>query len=1022
MKKIYKICGIIGLSCAVLLSSIGMMFSSFQTFAYDVSFTGDSIQETYAIGETFVAPEAKVVVGSTELDSTKQVLYYPDGKAYTKDEYVLTNAGEYVLRYFATHNGKNVYAEETFKVEGGVVSLSGKNSTARYGNTGAEKGNHTGLIVSLVSGEVFTYQKPINLTGKTEQETLISLFAIPESQGTADVTEFTIRLTDAMDESNFVEISQWANPNDPGEAVGYALYGGARAHNQTLTGMHYKDSPSDNTILYEDNNYYSIYTNLKSSDEAGYPSFSSSLTARAGYDYVEGKNFCLPFNYYFNYGELKVFGNNLDASRKLGNNLIADFDDGQFFENLWDGFTTGDVYISIYSNGYSNTSFNFVVEKIYDEDLSAVNYVHNDAPQIVLDIEETETPFAVVNEAYNVIPAKAYSAIDGVIDCDVLVYEDFYGDRKAVSVVNGAFTPKKTATTYHIVYKATDSYGLETVEIREVKVKSEREVEILIQNGVDQTLTGVYTLLKNAEISGMNGEYTFEVIVSKGNNETVIQPNSAGEYKFYTLEAGEYTVTYKLTDYNGEFSDTYVLNVEVNSDSVFLGESNLPKVFVKGASYKLPELKGKSGNTLDDMVATVKYAFDNGAKEDYVLGESLEVLANENVTITYSLEGTNEVKEYVVPVVDVDLDESLANVSKDKYFYSEEFTCVATENSATYHNSVKNQDVSLSYVKPILVANMNMSFRILSDVFDAISFVFKDTETDNVLSFRAEKRNNGKVNISINGGQDRLLSLSLTEKQLEFKLDAINGIITMFGKTFTIQNFVPFTQHLANFEIICENAINAKIEIINFCGQIISNVVGDISFPAYYLDMAVGRRIVGDYLVIDGFYVEDVFSFNTTKSITVKDPNRQVCVAEDGTIMSEITDFTKQYKIKLEKVGTYTVTGNYGDGVNETGINMRNGIKIQCVDPVPPVITIPDANKKLNVKAGKVVTLPKATAVDNKGQSVEVYTMVMDVDGKVQYVFDGKFKFEKKGNYVVMYYAKDANGNIAIEHYNVKAS
>lgn len=1025
MKRIYKICGIIGLSCAVLLSSIGLMFSSSQkTLAYSVSFDGNGLQETYVLGDTFIAPTAKVVVGSTELTPTKQVLYYPDGRAFTREDrnYTLENAGEYVLRYFANHNGKNVYAEETFMVDNGIVSLSGRNSTAYYGNTGQSKGNHEGLIVSLVSGEVFTYQKPLNLNNKTELDTLISLFAIPDSQGTADVTEFTIRLTDAMDESNFVEISQWANPNDPGEAVGYALYGGARAHNQTLTGMHYKDSPSDNTILYEDNNYYSIYQNLKTSDEAGYPSYSSSLTARAGYEYQEGKNFCLPFNYYFNYGDLKVFSNGLDAGRSIGNNLIADFNDAEFFETLWDGFTTGDVYLSIYSKGYVNTSFNFVIEKIYDEDLSALKYVHKDAPQIVFDIEETATPFAVKDQAYNIIPAKAFSSIDGVIDCDVLVYEDYYGDKKAVSVVNGAFTPNKLNTTYHIVYKATDSFGLETVKVREVKVRSQREVEILIQDGVEQTYTGISTLLKHPEVSGTNGEYTFEVIVSKDNFETVIEPTKDGDYEFYTLDNGEYTVTYKVTDYNGEFTDSYTLNVQNNPNSVFIGESNLPKVFVKGGAYSLPELQGKLGGTLADISATIKYAFDDANAVDYTPGTNIVIQADEKVTITYSLEGTTDVKVYEVPVTDVSYDETLENINKGRYFYSKEFSSDVTETSAIYTNVVKNKDITLSYVKPVLVANMSLSMKFLGDVFDAITFRFTDTTTDNVLNFRIEQRTNGKVNVTINGRQDRLLTVTLMNKQLDFKFDSISGIISVLGKTFTVDNFEQFTNHLAYFEMEFENAINTKIELYNFCGQSISNVLGDMSAPAYYLDMEEGRRKVGDYLVIGGYYVEDVFSFNNTKSITVKGPNNQPCVAEDGTVMSNVTDFSKEYVIKLDKVGTYTLTGTYGDGVNTAKINMLSGIKIQCVDTVPPVITVPNSNKNVNVKVGKTYTLPKATAVDNNGQSVVVNVMVMDVDGKVQYSFDGKFKFEKKGTYVVMFYAEDSNGNIAIEHYTVKAS
>ena len=176
MKKIYKICGIIALSCAILLSSIGLMFSSSPTLAYDLSFTGEALKTTYVLGETFVAPEAKVSVGGIELDSTKQVLCYPNGTAISDDSYQLSSAGEYVIKYYAVHNGKSVYAQKSFMVEGDIISLSGRHSTASYGTTGSAKGDHQGLVVSLASGETFTYNKPLNLNGKSQNETLLSMF------------------------------------------------------------------------------------------------------------------------------------------------------------------------------------------------------------------------------------------------------------------------------------------------------------------------------------------------------------------------------------------------------------------------------------------------------------------------------------------------------------------------------------------------------------------------------------------------------------------------------------------------------------------------------------------------------------------------------------------------------------------------------------------------------------------------------------------------------------------------------
>ena len=89
MKKIYKICGLVAMSFAVILSCIGIVFSNTPTtFAYDVSFTDASLLSTYVLGSELTAPEAKVSVGNIELDCTKQVLISPNGTAMTSNKYI----------------------------------------------------------------------------------------------------------------------------------------------------------------------------------------------------------------------------------------------------------------------------------------------------------------------------------------------------------------------------------------------------------------------------------------------------------------------------------------------------------------------------------------------------------------------------------------------------------------------------------------------------------------------------------------------------------------------------------------------------------------------------------------------------------------------------------------------------------------------------------------------------------------------------------------------------------------------
>ncbi|MBQ6922786.1 MAG: hypothetical protein IJQ66_06830, partial [Clostridia bacterium] len=223
--------------------------------AIDIEYSAEPLKEYYALGETFITPEAQINADGNILPVVKQALYYPDGNAFSDRQYVLSNPGEYRLRYFADYNGKTVYADDYFSVKGEAYGVSGTTSSVAYGNTGEEKGNINGLVVTLSSGDVFTYKKPLDLNGKKKNDTIVTFYVIPERQGVADVKNVKIRLTDCADESNYVEAVVFANHNDENEFKGLALYSGVRAsvHNGYV-GAHYKGYNQSGVVY--DGNYY----------------------------------------------------------------------------------------------------------------------------------------------------------------------------------------------------------------------------------------------------------------------------------------------------------------------------------------------------------------------------------------------------------------------------------------------------------------------------------------------------------------------------------------------------------------------------------------------------------------------------------------------------------------------------------------------------------------------------------------------------------------------------------------------
>ena len=270
------------------------------------------------------------------------------------------NSGFTIVDKNLMFNGNVVYDDVSVKTNA-ILSYTRMASSA---NRSSGSGNEpSGLKVTLASGDVFTYNEPIDLSGQTtnitgketnERDNIVCFYVIPETKGIADVYDVKVRLTDVYDEDNFIEIVVYANCTDENEATGQALYAGARASVQeNYAGAHYLDYSNTGMIsdrIFKDVDYYT---------QGGYWSNLVTFAAPNGYENVR------PFSFAINYSEKILYGFDQEATNTMWcTHRLADLDDSDYFDMLWDGFTTGEVYLSIYSDFYVNSSFTFVITEI----------------------------------------------------------------------------------------------------------------------------------------------------------------------------------------------------------------------------------------------------------------------------------------------------------------------------------------------------------------------------------------------------------------------------------------------------------------------------------------------------------------------------------------------------------------------------------------------------------------------------------------------------------------------------------
>ena len=305
-------------------------------------------------------------------------MIFPDGSATQKKTFVLNEGGSYVIRYTATVEGRKISAEESFLVNRENYSFSGTGSSAQYGAHPVYATERQGLVTKIARGETLYFNQAIDLGKLEKTDARMVFFATPSTIGVPDATNLRIRFTDAYDGENYVEAELRDVSFVQGDWAIHHTYSVAKSSAQPYKGIE--------------------GSNIHYSDPYGHPSvFSLSGVPMNGGE-PGSENFILKFDY---------------ADRQIldADGMIIDLDDATYFTDLWQGFTTGECFISVYAEMYQATHVNLVITELFGLDLSAEGFVDVQKPVIAVDTEgmdESALPNARPGTEYRLFPAEVY--------------------------------------------------------------------------------------------------------------------------------------------------------------------------------------------------------------------------------------------------------------------------------------------------------------------------------------------------------------------------------------------------------------------------------------------------------------------------------------------------------------------------------------------------------------------------------------------------------------------------------------
>ncbi len=964
----------------------------------------DDFDEVYRIGSQISVPGAEVYVGGVKTDSEFTVLY-PSGKEIKDRNITLDEEGRYVVRYAFSQGGTEQFVEKTFSVNRAYADLFDG------GSYGAMTSNNTvkGVKVTLTNNNTISFNKIIDLSkysfndklsDKSKNKPFIRIFAQPHSQGVPDVDSFFVKLTDAHNPDNALVIR-----------MKYVSYFGngvfirARSETQsTYVGYCYDFFTTEcdvhSAAMHEEGGFQSYFNMSHQFNETNYEDLSLPLY----FDYESRQLYSRP---------AWLTGHDDPAAGYTGNTgkempwLVYDFDTTDKVLSAgnkpWQGFTNGEVYISMYAKGISSTA-DFFVTEIDGKDLSE-QYIFDDiAPEIDIRLPEGEIPAAKVGGNYKVFDYVVTDNLSKIVYTNVTVKHS--GGKQFAIDKNNCFKPNVNGT-YTITYTARDAFGNETV--KSVDVEAGRNVPA-IELDVDQAeinaTYGQTITLPDAVYGGGSGGLNLSVTVTCGGE---IMPVNYGRF-VANGKGEEYTITYIVTDYVGQSAEKTVTVRAPRSDKPLFDASEvvLPPSFIHGDEYVFGKYFANyysADYKAEQIAATITVTDGKGKTTVAADGKYIPEYNGGNpatVQFTFtSKDGKTETATMQVPVV-----KPLNGKGYLEKFFVTTNAGITTD-SKTMVFTAENADDALgfSFVRPIHARRLTLRF-VADNIGNGNIVVTLSDKYDSAGKVEFAFRKAGDSYLcSVNGGEERVVNLD-GDGYLKLYYDAEtrtvgDGLNVVFATLDTNTAGEPFGGFTSGYAYMSVVSTARSVGICTINNQTINNVRLDIERPYIYVDGSFeGRLPTGATITIPSADAYDVLSAIGKVTVSV------VCNGKDNLLGASGAD--KEQTVKLTKYGSYEAVYRVEDA---SGQFVEQKYYFTVYDDGKPSLSF---DKKLQARAalGATLTLPKYTVSDNEGaDNVTVLVLVSRPDGMQDVVTDGKYTFGNAGWYTVCYFAIDRNNN-----------
>ena len=892
----------------------------------------------------------------------------------------------------------------------------GNRSSAKYGTN--ETYGITGLQIALAPQESITFNTLIALEDIDPAAPLIEANVTPSFKGTQDFRRLFFTFADALNPEIFFTV-QYRNWENESKTVVSAMANGQDYSSvEWYTGkiFHGKDE-WHTTCQYA---FSGVYTDGREHADRPIRIWYDDQAKQPYYDKQYTDN-----------------GNAAKDNRKI----ICDFIDPNFVSDIWTGFKSDYVRLSVSAEEYIGDTAYFAVTHITGIDLTKESVYEQHKPVITIDapFDLENVPFAKVGATFPVPAATAVDAQFGV--CEVASKVEFSetpnGEKTAVSVQNGRFSTAN-AGYYTITYTACDPLG------------NEAETTVTVQTGdvADVTLTVAPPEVRTAAIGTLvkvpapNSNAPVAVKAVCGEQEIIIGDDCA----FRPEKSGEWTVTYTAEDVCGQTqTESYTLTVTAGG-TVFKDEPALAPVMISGGRYYLPELRAYaySGDVATEVESTVwvkdlsgERVIDKG--EVYIPRVAKH---GDSVEIVYKA-GEAELKREVQCIMPFVARDGRMRLQIENYFMGEGFELKKGDFSAEV--AATDANGQWIFAKEQILSEMRVQFSTITQKseFDALCFtVFDATDPERSITCKIERAKEyddeiGELVYSENAyftvGGMRISAGSLFDPSVpncNVVVSFKNGKWVFDStKTFSIaaerwDDGTPFEGFGGNsgyIGIAYEGATAGKASYMlsEVSNQLISANPADRMAPVIEMQGVYGGMCeVGKSAIVQKALASDALDPMISFGVTVNAPDGSVVTSNDGIRLENVSP-DRIYEFTPDRFGMYSVEYAASDSF---GNEQKFVYIVLVLDNVAPEIVFTGDPVKTG-KVGEAFIIPEVTVTDNvsAAENIVVSRYVRTASGRMTTIGAKSNSFipSRKGVYTVYVIAHDEAGNVAVKTYDV---